>query len=50
MVSHGSSGRVLRGLYGGLDMEATLALEIPQDAVYRLQNGQVDRFDCEPIA
>ena len=44
-----SAGRVMRGLYGGLGMEETLALPIPQDAVWRLQNGQVDRFDCEPV-
>jgi probable phosphoglycerate mutase len=49
VVSHGSAGRVLRGLYGGLGMTETLALPIPQDAVFRLQNGQVDRFDCEPL-
>lgn len=30
-------------------MADMLALEIPQDAVFRLQNGQIDRFDCEPL-
>ena len=49
LVSHGASGRVLRGLYGGLPKAEILALEIPQDAVFRLQNGQIDRFDCEPL-
>lgn len=49
VVSHGASGRVLRGLYGGLARADLLALEIPQDAVYRLYNGQIDRFDCEPL-
>ena len=28
---------------------AGLNLDVPQDAVYRLQNGQIDRFDCEPV-
>lgn len=46
-VSHGSAGRVLRGLAGGLDREAMLTLEVPHGAVFRLQNGQVDRFDCD---
>lgn len=49
VVSHGAAGRVLRGLYGGLAKADLLALEIPQDAVFRLSNGQVDRFDCEPL-
>lgn len=49
LVSHGAAGRILRGLYGGLPREAMLTLDIPQDAVFRLHNGQVDRFDCEPL-
>ena len=49
LVSHGAAGRILRGLYGGLAKADMLALEIPQDAVFRLQNGQVDRFDCESV-
>jgi probable phosphoglycerate mutase len=49
LVSHGASGRVIRGVYTGLDREAMLDLDVPQDAVYRLQNGQIDRFDCEPV-
>lgn len=49
VVGHGASGRVLRGLYGGLAKADLLALDIPQDAVFRLHNGQVDRFDCEPL-
>jgi len=48
-VSHGVWGRLLRGVYGGLGRQATLDQDVPQDAVYRLQNGQIDRFDCEPV-
>jgi broad specificity phosphatase PhoE len=48
LVSHGVAGLVLRSAYRGLagvpPWEPT-----PQDAVYRLQNGQIDRFDCEPV-
>jgi len=47
-VSHGVWGRLLRGAHAGLDRQATLVQDVPQDAVYRLQNGQIDRFDCEP--
>ena len=49
VVSHGAAGRVLRGVYVGLAREAMLDLDVPQDAVHRLQNGQIDRFDCEPV-
>jgi probable phosphoglycerate mutase len=48
-VSHGIWGRLLRGAYAGLDRATTLAQDVPQDAVFRLQNGQIDRFDCEPV-
>ena len=49
VVSHGAAGRVMRGTYVGLDRETMLDLDVPQDAVFRLQNGQIDRFDCEPV-
>jgi broad specificity phosphatase PhoE len=49
VVSHGAAGRVMRGSYVGLSRDAMLDLDVPQDAVYRLQNGQIDRFDCEPV-
>ncbi|ATC32056.1 histidine phosphatase family protein [Caulobacter vibrioides] len=49
VVSHGVAGRLLRGAYAGLAREETLRLDIPQDAVYRLANGQIDRFDCAPV-
>lgn len=48
-VSHGVWGRLLRGAYAGLDRQTTLDQDVPQAAVYRLQNGQIDRFDCEPV-
>jgi probable phosphoglycerate mutase len=48
-VSHGVTGRLVRGAYAGLGRRDTLMQDVPQDAVYRLANGQVDRFDCEPL-
>lgn len=48
-VSHGVWGRLLRGAYAGLDRATTVAQHVPQDAIFRLQNGQIDRFDCEPV-
>lgn len=47
VVTHGGAGRLLRGAFMGLSREDTWAQEVPQDAVYRLANGAVVRFDCE---
>jgi broad specificity phosphatase PhoE len=49
-VSHGVSGRVLRGLYAGLSRPAMLELPVPQDAVFRLAEGRIERIDCAPEA
>lgn len=46
VVSHGLTGRVLRGLYGGLDAAHALTLDVPQDAVFRLHGGTIERFDA----
>jgi probable phosphoglycerate mutase len=48
-VSHGISGRVLRGLYAKLGRDEASLQEVPQDAVYLLQHGGVGRIDCEPL-
>lgn len=48
-VSHGVSGRVLRGLYANLDRDAAGLQDVPQDAVYLLRDGGVGRIDCEPL-
>lgn len=50
VVSHGVAGRLLRGAYAGLSKAQSLAQDIPQDAVYRMMAGQIDRFDCAPLA
>jgi probable phosphoglycerate mutase len=49
VVSHGVAGRLLRGAYAGLSQAEALAQDIPQDAVYRLMAGQIDRLDCAPV-
>jgi broad specificity phosphatase PhoE len=49
-VSHGVSGRVLRGLYADLDWEAAVLMDAPQDAIFRLDEGQIERINCEPAA
>lgn len=48
-VSHGVAGRVIRGLYAGLDRDEALKLDVPQDAVFRLEEGRIERIDCLPI-
>jgi broad specificity phosphatase PhoE len=48
-VSHGISGRVLRGLYANLGRDDASLQDVPQDAVYLLQHGGVGRIDCEPL-
>jgi broad specificity phosphatase PhoE len=45
-VSHGVTGRVLRGVYTGLSRHDTLMQDVPQDAVYRLAGGEIERIDC----
>ena len=48
-VSHGVAGRVIRGLYAGLDRDEALKLDVPQDAVFRLAEGRIERIDCLPL-
>jgi probable phosphoglycerate mutase len=46
VVSHGVAGRLLRGVYAGLSREEILQQDVPQDAVYRLYQGRLDRIQC----
>jgi probable phosphoglycerate mutase len=46
-VSHGIAGRVLRGLYQGLDPDAAMRAPSPQDALFVLENGTVRRVACD---
>lgn len=45
-VSHGIAGKILRGLYAGWDPDFALAQDSPQDAVFLLRDGQVQRVAC----
>ncbi len=47
VVSHGVVSRVLRGLHLGLDKDEGLAQSTPQDCFFRLDDGVVERIDCE---
>lgn len=48
-VSHGVAGRLLRGAYGRLERQETLNQDVPQDAIYRLVDGNIHKLDCEPV-
>ena len=45
-VSHGVAGRVLRGLYAGWDPDFALEQDSPQNALFVLHDGRVDRHEC----
>ena len=45
-VSHGIAGRVLRGLYLGLDPAEAMRSDSPQDALFILRAGRLDRIGC----
>ena len=38
---------MLRGLYAGLSHEALWQQELPQDALFRLQGGEITRIPCQ---
>jgi len=46
-ISHGVTSRLLRGLYGGIEMSEALTLEVSRDVVFRLHDGSVDSIPCQ---
>lgn len=46
VVSHGLTGIVLRGLLLGLSYDEIWQLDLPQDAFYVIENGEVQRVSC----
>jgi probable phosphoglycerate mutase len=48
-VSHGITGRVMRGLYADMARDEAATQDVPQDAVFLLQHGRVGRIDCEAV-
>lgn len=46
MVSHGLTGIVLRGMLLGLDYQQVWQQDLPQDAFFKIEKGQVERIDC----
>lgn len=50
VVSHGLTGKLIRGVYGKLDDEAILRQDHPQDAIFKLAGGTVERLPCPPVS
>lgn len=46
-VSHGLTGRIIRGAYAGLTMPDALALPVPQDVIWHLHEGQIKAIRVE---
>lgn len=49
IVSHGVSGRILRGLHAGMARETMLALPVPQGIIYRLDAEAIAEIDCTSL-
>ena len=45
-VSHGVAGRLLRAAYAGLEPQAAMRQDIPQDALFRMSGGAIERIAC----
>jgi hypothetical protein len=48
-VTHAGVGRLMRGLCLGLTLDQIRALDTPQDVVFRLADGAVERFACAEL-
>lgn len=45
-ISHGTFGRILRGLYRGATWQQMSEMDEPQGAVFRFQHGTIARFEA----
>lgn len=46
VIAHGMLGRVLRGVYLGIEPAAMWQQDMPQDALFHLHGGRVGRIAC----
>jgi probable phosphoglycerate mutase len=49
-VTHAGVVRVARGLYLGLGHDDMRAMDKPQDVIFRLHEGRIDRLECQLAA
>lgn len=47
VMSHGLTGRIIRGLYLGITKEQSLVLEVSQNTFFKLSDKQIERFCSE---
>lgn len=47
VITHGASGRAIRGLYGKMPPEVAVRLEEPQDAFFRMSHGEIQEIPVE---
>lgn len=45
----GRARRTAEAVARATGLQDTLDQDVPQDAIHRLQNGQIERLDCEPL-
>ena len=48
-VTHAGVGRMMRGLTLGLTLDEIRGLDTPQDVIFRLADGGVERFECAEL-
>lgn len=48
VMGHSGAGRVLRGLYTGLDREAVFAVDEPQSTAFLLRDGRATALPADP--
>ena len=44
VVTHGATGRMIKGLYARLERDAAMSLSEPQDAFFRFCNGEIEEI------
>lgn len=47
VISHGLTGRILRGIYAEMDKEKALKLEVAQDVFFKLSNKKIQKISLE---
>ncbi|MGG0657873.1 histidine phosphatase family protein [Rummeliibacillus pycnus] len=46
-ISHGLTGRILRGIYSGMEKDDSLKLEVSQEVFFKLSNKEVQKISLE---
>jgi len=46
-ISHGLTGRILRGIYSGVEKDDALRLEVSQEVFFKLSNKEIQKISLE---